>query len=214
MSRGLGGALTLSVLAHGGAVATIGVVGAAWLAGPPPAPAAGALYVDLVHPVVATSDRHEAADGSALRRADRAGPGLPSARRSTRAVRRGAADGRRRWPRRCALRGRRLPRTPASAAPEVPRPPAAPVCARVDRRRSRVDRHRSRRRSRPPAAAPPASATGGRQPMALPPTETVAPRPTGDTGTSAPPDARRRTPATPSRRETSSTAARRRWRPR
>jgi periplasmic protein TonB len=61
MSRGLGAALTLSALAHGGAVATVGLLGAAWLTGLPPAPPPAALYVDLVHPVVATSDRPAAA---------------------------------------------------------------------------------------------------------------------------------------------------------
>ena len=59
MSRGLGTALTLSALGHGVAVLTIGVavvwlVGAAPLSPPPPA-----LYVDVVNPIVATSDRHE-----------------------------------------------------------------------------------------------------------------------------------------------------------
>ena len=92
MSRGLGGALTLSILAHGGAVATIGVVGAAWLTGPPLAPPPAALYVDLVHPVVATSDRHEAADTLHGAPSDRAARDF---RRpwDTRTVRCGAAAG-------------------------------------------------------------------------------------------------------------------------
>jgi periplasmic protein TonB len=62
VTRGLGTALVLSLLAHGGAVATVGALGAAWLVGPPPA-----LFVDLVHPVVATSDRIVAADASTAR---------------------------------------------------------------------------------------------------------------------------------------------------
>ena len=78
MSRGLGGALTLSILAHSGAVATIGVVGAAWLTGPSPVPPPAALYVDLVHPVVATSERPEGADASPPCAVGWGGPGLLS----------------------------------------------------------------------------------------------------------------------------------------
>ena len=123
MSRGLGGALTLSILAHGGAVATIGVVGVAWLAGPPPAPPPAALYVDLVHPVVATSDRHEPADSSTVR--SRIGRPGTSVGRGARAPSDAvlpphtpvAAPG---------APGMTPPGT-GSAAPEVPRPPTVPV---------------------------------------------------------------------------------------
>ena len=67
MTRGLGTALALSLLAHGGAVATVGVLGAAWLAGSRPTPPPVALFVDLVQPVVATSDRIAPGDASAPR---------------------------------------------------------------------------------------------------------------------------------------------------
>ena len=64
MIRGLGTALTLSALGTASrswrsASAVAWFVGSAPLAPPPPA-----LYVDVVHPVVATSERHEAADGA------------------------------------------------------------------------------------------------------------------------------------------------------
>jgi len=63
VNRGLGAGLALSVLAHCAAVVAIGVVGVAWLMGPPAASTPPALYVDLVDPVVATSDRQESVDG-------------------------------------------------------------------------------------------------------------------------------------------------------
>ena len=63
-ARDLGAPLALSIVAHGGAVAAMGALTAAWLAGSPPVPPPPALYVDLVHPVVATRDRSEATDTS------------------------------------------------------------------------------------------------------------------------------------------------------
>lgn len=63
MNRGLGPGLVLSVLVHGGAVAVLGALGAAWLFSPPPASEPAALYVDLVHPVIATSDRADSGSG-------------------------------------------------------------------------------------------------------------------------------------------------------
>ena len=79
MIRGLGTALTLSALGHGVALLAIGVA-VAWIVGSAPlAPPPPALYVDVVHPVVATSERHEAADGGASRsRATGSAPGAPT----------------------------------------------------------------------------------------------------------------------------------------
>jgi hypothetical protein len=64
--RGLGPAVALSVLAHGGAVVTVVIFGALWLAGRVPAPPS-ALYVDLVEPVRATTERMTVSDGPAPR---------------------------------------------------------------------------------------------------------------------------------------------------
>jgi len=64
--RGLGPAVALSALAHGGAVVTVGALGALWLAGSLPAPPA-ALYVDLVEPVRATNERTAVSDAPASR---------------------------------------------------------------------------------------------------------------------------------------------------
>ena len=81
MTRGLGTALTLSALGHGVAVLAIGVA-VAWIVGSAPlAPPPPALYVDVVHPVVATSERHEPADGGAAR--SRATGSAPGARAGT-----------------------------------------------------------------------------------------------------------------------------------
>ena len=185
MSRGLGGALTLSILAHGGAVATIGVVGVAWLAGPPPAPPPAALYVDLVHPVVATSDRHEPADSSTVR--SRIGRPGTSVGRGARAPSDAvlpphtpvAAPG---------APGMTPPGT-GSAAPEVPRPPPAPVSP------GSID---AGPESTPALAPAPQGPAPPPQPastfpavvslsMVLPPTETAPRGPTSDTGVSTPP---------------------------
>jgi TonB family protein len=80
MIRGLGTALTLSALGHGVAVLAIGVT-LAWLVGSAPlAPPPPALYVDVVNPVVATSERHEASDaGAAQPRARGSSPGARTA---------------------------------------------------------------------------------------------------------------------------------------
>ena len=69
--RNLGPAVAFSILAHGGAVATVGTLGALWLAGAPPTPPP-ALYVDLVEPVLATNERigPVGAPAPRLRRAD------------------------------------------------------------------------------------------------------------------------------------------------
>jgi TonB family protein len=96
--RGLGAAVALSALAHGGAVVTVGALGTLWLAGSMPAPPA-ALYVDLVEPVRATTER-SAASGAPPSRSRRGDPG--SARPATPA---------------------RVPPTPASV-PERPDAPA------------------------------------------------------------------------------------------
>lgn len=186
MSRGLGGALTLSILAHGGAVATIGVVGAAWLAGPIPAPSPPALYVDLVHPVVATSDRHEAADASALRpRIMRPGTSVgPVGRVPSDAA--PPTD----TPVVVPVAPGVTPPGTASAAPGVPPPPAMPVSPRSI--------HVGPESTPPLVPAPQGPSPPPLQPastppaalsllMVLPPTETATRGPTGDTGRSAPP---------------------------
>ena len=213
MSRGLGGALTLSILAHGGAVATIGVVGAAWLTGPPLAPPPAALYVDLVHPVVATSDRHEAADASAAR---------PRIGRPGTSVGRGA-------------------RAPSDAVLPPDTPVAAPVAsggdaardgecrargaaaadraglAQVDRRRAGVDRTARAGVPGTRAAADPArldATGGGLLADGLAADGNRAPRSDERHRNGARPRRRRRTRPHRFRRGTSSTVARRRWHPR
>lgn len=76
MTRSLGSALAFSLLAHGGAVAAVGVLGVAWLGGASPAPAP--LFVDLVQPLVAVNDRIALGDVPAPRiRPERASP-VPS----------------------------------------------------------------------------------------------------------------------------------------
>ncbi len=72
--RNLGPAVAFSILAHGGAVATVGSLGALWLAGAPPT-LPPALYVDLVEPVIATNERIAAVGAPAprLRRPDPVG---------------------------------------------------------------------------------------------------------------------------------------------
>lgn len=69
--RSLGPAVAFSILAHGGVVATVGTLGALWLAGAPPT-LPPALYVDLVEPVIATNERIAAVGAPAprLRRPD------------------------------------------------------------------------------------------------------------------------------------------------
>jgi TonB family protein len=67
----------LSLLAHGGAVAAVGVLGVAWLGGSPPAPAPAPLYVDLVQPLVATNDGGASGEAPLSRRPARASPTAP-----------------------------------------------------------------------------------------------------------------------------------------
>lgn len=119
MSRELGASLALSVLVHGGAVGTVAVVGTAWLVGSPPVPAPAALYVDLVHPVVATSERRKTVDAPTPR---------PPAARSRRhagaqsdVVR--SADP----PPASLVAPAGEPGSLPSARPDVPPPPMAPV---------------------------------------------------------------------------------------
>ena len=130
MNRGLGAGLALSVLVHGGAVAALAVLGAAWLIGAPPAPSTSALYVDLVDPVIATGDRSQSSDGPA--------PRAPGARSKI-----GGSLSRERLPGAPSTQTVGVapepsvpPAPPASAAgssitaSEVPRPPEAPVAPR------------------------------------------------------------------------------------
>jgi protein TonB len=130
MNRGLGAWLALSVLVHGGAVAALAVLGAAWLIGAPPAPSTSALYVDLVDPVIATSDRSQGSNGPA--------PHAPGER-----SRIGGSASRERPPGSpsaetvgVAPEPKAPPAPPASAAgsptaaSDIPRPPEAPVAPR------------------------------------------------------------------------------------
>jgi TonB family protein len=131
VTRWFGTPLALSIVAHAGAVATVLVFGAAWLLGSPGAPAPPALYVDLVHPVVATSDRPGTGDG--------AGPRHPAERSRNGGVAPRSQRGG--MPSTEKTTGSPVPTiTPAptidppgavSAAPEVPRPPTAPVAPRA-----------------------------------------------------------------------------------
>ena len=154
MSRGLGAPLALSALAHGGAVAAVAVLGMAWLVGSPPARAPAALYVDLVDPVVATSDRHEPAGAPAARvrvarsRRPAAAPLSPLPDDMAWSVDTPAAE---------ATAPVVEPEGPASDPSEVPRPPPAPVVpgATVARTDSTLAAERVRRR---PSAAPQTSA--------------------------------------------------------
>jgi TonB family protein len=193
MSRGLGGALTLSILAHGGAVATIGVVGAAWLTGPRLAPPPAALYVDLVHPVVATSDRHQASDASLPRpRIGRPGTSVGrGARAPSDAVL--PTD----TPVTAPVAPGVMPPGTVSAAPEVPRPPTVPVRSIDAQPESTPPLAPAPQGPAPPpiqpASTPPAAVSLA---MVRPPTETVTSGPTGDTGRSAPPT-KAPDPATP-----------------
>ena len=169
MSRGLGAALTLSVLAHGGAVATVGVLGVAWVTRSPLTPRPAALYVDLVRPVVATSDRHETTDASALR------PRIARLRTPVAVVTRVPFDvtastdtlvG-------AAVAPAVTPSRGASAAPDVPRPPAVPASPQP------IDA--------PAESTPPLAPTIQRPSSTrFAPTETMTRGPASDTGTSAP----------------------------
>jgi TonB family protein len=117
----------LSVLAHGGAVVTVVPLVVQWLAGNPPA-SPPALYVDLVEPVRATSERTAMADTRAPRpraaspvREDAApGSGVPAtpprSRERSDALPLGASESM-----------AKPPSEPATPVFEIARPPAAPV---------------------------------------------------------------------------------------
>ena len=169
MSRGLGAALTLSVLAHGGAVATVGVLGVAWVTRSPLTPRPAALYVDLVRPVVATSDRHETTDASALR------PRIARLRTPVAVVTRVPFDvaASTDTPVGAAVAPAVTPSRGASAAPDVPRPPAVPASPQP------IDA--------PAESTPPLAPTIQRPSSTrFAPTETMTRGPASDTGTSAP----------------------------
>jgi TonB family protein len=123
-ARDLGVPLALSIVAHGGVVAAMSALIGAWLAGSSPVPPSPALYVDLVHPVVATRERSEATDASrpspGIAR-PQALPAIPDPRTSsgvTRSSKTPPAD---------PGLGRAEPDRPASTTPEVPNPPPDPV---------------------------------------------------------------------------------------
>jgi protein TonB len=176
MNRGLGAGLALSVLVHGGAVAALAILGAAWLIGAPPAPSTPALYVDLVDPVIATSDRSQSTDGPAPRaqgKQSRIGgrssrerlPGGPS----TQTV--GVAQ----EPRVPPAPPASAPGSPATAS-EVPRPPEAPVAPRP-MAASPDSPPPVVARPAPPArmAAPPSLATADPAPQGPAPESTISP---------------------------------------
>jgi TonB family protein len=127
VTRSLGPAVALSVLVHGGAVATIDSLGALWRAGAPPA-RAPALYVDLVEPVLAASERvvTRAAPEPRPRGRERVLGSVARAPAPPRAPT-DASEG----PSAVALEPRepseKSPSAPAIATPEVARPPVAPV---------------------------------------------------------------------------------------
>ena len=174
MTRGLGTALALSIVAHGGAVATVGILGAAWLGGPPSIPPRPALFVDLVQAVVATSDRIGSADLAAPRPRSvppvsrGAGPVAPMPRARVDVVPSGDA------PPGTADEGAVAAEGPTSVAPAVPRPPVAPVPieARPQRAASTPEGLPA---SPPVAVAPPASSTLGAAPPAKPEIASVPP---------------------------------------
>jgi periplasmic protein TonB len=174
VTRGLGTALALSIVAHGGAVATVGVLGVAWLGGTPPIPPRPALFVDLVQAVVATSDRIGAANAAALRprsvpavsRGARPAAPLPRARQDV--VPSGDAPAVAADERAVATEG------PRSIAPDVPRPPVAPVL--IEPRPQRAASTPEGLAGPPPApVAPPASSTFGPTSSAKPEIASVPP---------------------------------------
>jgi len=124
VNRELGASFAVSILAHGGAVAALAVLGTAWLVGSPPAREPAALYVDLAEPVVATPDRYEAVDAPAARlrtarsRPSATPPAPPVSRDMPRSVDTPAA---------ATVPPMVAAEIPASARTEVPRPPPAPV---------------------------------------------------------------------------------------
>ncbi len=202
MTRGLGAALALSVVAHGGAVATVGILGAAWLGGPPSVPPRPTLFVDLVQAVVATSDRIGAADlapprarsAPAVSKGPRRGAPMPRARvdvvppedapplAATPTVGREvvAADG------------------PTRVAPDVPRPPTAPVP--IEPRPQRAASIPESPAGPPPmAATPPASSISRPAPPAKPEISSVPAHATATTDSEPPaPGPVARGPSSPS----------------
>ena len=151
---------------------TIGVVGTAWLVGSPPVPPPPALYVDLVHPVVATSERRETV-------------GRPDPRRDSLRP----ARSRRARPApppdvgRPADHARRLARAPRRPRPAVDRQRSPPTCRRRRCAPGRAERpapsprhaiHRLRSTRRPSSAAvrtdsrPPPAPFGRRRYRAAP----------------------------------------------
>lgn len=158
MTRGLGTALAFSIAAHGGAVATVAIVGVAWLGGPPAIPTEAALFVDLVEAVVATSDRIGAADAPAAgpRSVPTTGPGAarpwaPTPRREREVDVAPRMDT---SPTSSQDRSAAIDQV-KGAAPDVPPPPLAPVPA--EPRAPRVAASPETLPSAPPvaAAAPP-----------------------------------------------------------
>jgi protein TonB len=107
-------------------VAVVAVLGTAWFVGLPSIPAPAPLYVDLVHPVVATSDRHGPPDAPALRlriassRASAAAPTPPAAADVTRRVDPPSVE---------FIAPMVEPEGPASTSPAEPGPPTVPVPA-------------------------------------------------------------------------------------
>jgi len=123
--RGLGPAVALSALAHGGAVVT---VGALWLAGSLPAPPA-ALYVDLVEPVRATNERTAVSDAPASR-PRRGDPGAGRAVTTPLVPPAPASVPERPDARAPGARAAPAPPPPSESViqtPEIERPPVAPV---------------------------------------------------------------------------------------
>jgi periplasmic protein TonB len=135
MTRGLGTGLALSIVAHGGAVAAVGILGAAWIGAPPSIAPQPALFVDLVQAVVATSDRIGAADAAASRPrsvpavASGAGPVVPMPRGRVEVVPPGNAPPPAAGPTDGPTSGKvaAVGEGPTHVVPDVPRPPAAPV---------------------------------------------------------------------------------------
>jgi TonB family protein len=125
MSGGLGPPLALSILAHAGAATALAALGAAWLAGSPAVPPAPpALYVDLLHPIVAMSDGHEARDGAPHLKGATAPPRLPeSAPRASVRATMPAPPGAT-----AAVADTPIaePATLTRTEPEMPRPPVVP----------------------------------------------------------------------------------------
>jgi TonB family protein len=220
-ARDLGAPLALSIVAHAGAVAAMGALTGAWLAGSPPVPPPPALYVDLVHPVVATLDRSEATDASrpspGIAR-PQAPLGMPEPRTSSGVTR--SSDTPPADPGvRTAETGR-----PASTTPDVPNPPPVPVPpdapglavsgvepvipapvatpaavlpSAVSPPAAMPPAH-LRPAPLPPAAPSPAPLLAAPRPTAPAPLESGSPGPASDTATASPTGTSRIAPTSPS----------------